>query len=75
MYFKISILILFFFKELTNKQLRTVKNSINNIPLRNRLSLSESNSENEIQNDKLSPQSQCPLCFGLYPTPDIEVIC
>lgn len=55
------------------KQLRIMKKN-NNSPLRNRPSSLEPNSENEIQNDNLSPQSQCPLCFRLYPTPEIEVI-
>lgn len=38
-------------------------------------SFSNSNlSVNDVQNDKLSQKSECPLCFKLYPTPDIEVI-
>jgi len=42
---------------------------------RTRASFSQLNSENEIKIDNLSQKSECPLCFRLYPTPDIEVIC
>lgn len=35
---------------------------------------SQQNTENMTQPDNLPLQSQCPLCFGLYPTADIEVI-
>lgn len=53
-----------------------MKNMKSNITVsKSQTSLSHhSNSENAIQNDNLIPQSQCPLCFNLYPTPDIEVI-
>lgn len=31
-------------------------------------------SVNNVKNDNVSQKSECPLCFKLYPTPDIEVI-
>lgn len=34
---------------------------------------SNRNPESETQNENSSTHSQCPLCFLLYPTPDIEV--
>lgn len=51
--------------------MKNVKNNMNNIHLSK--SSSKRNSENEIQNENLETHSQCPLCFLLYPTPDIEV--
>lgn len=51
--------------------MKNVKNNMNNIHLSR--SSSKRNSENETQNENLMTHSQCPLCFVLYPTPDIEV--
>lgn len=48
-----------------------MKNNINNIHLSR--SSSKRNTENETQNENLTTHSQCPLCFVLYPTIDIEV--
>lgn len=62
-------------QELQNKQMKNIKNSISNNGHQSisRASPSHQNPENEITNENVSQQSQCPLCFGLYPTPDIEV--
>ncbi|XP_003241683.1 nuclear transcription factor Y subunit alpha [Acyrthosiphon pisum] len=61
-------------QELRNKQAKNIKNSISNNghQSRSRTSPPRQNPENEITNENVSLQSQCPLCFGLYPTPDIE---
>lgn len=64
-------------QELQNKQIKIAKNNINvvNVNLsRSQTSLSKQNPENEIQYDNTPLVSQCPLCFGLYPKSDIEVI-
>lgn len=62
-------------QELRKNQTKVVKNYIGNVRMsRSQALLIQQNSGNEIQNDSLPPQSQCPLCFGLYPTSDIEVI-
>lgn len=55
--------------------MKNIKNSISNNGHQSisRASPSHQNPENEITNENVSQQSQCPLCFGLYPTPDIEV--
>ncbi|XP_015373210.1 PREDICTED: uncharacterized protein LOC107168345 isoform X1 [Diuraphis noxia] len=60
-------------EELRKKQTKNIINSISNNghQLRSRASHSHQNPENEITNKNMS-QSQCPLCFVLYPTPDIE---
>lgn len=50
--------------------MKNLKNNMNNIHLSRS---SKRNPENEIQNENLTTHSQCPLCFVLYPTPDIEV--
>lgn len=56
--------------------MKNIKNSIDNNGrhIRSQASSSQQNPENEIANENVSLQSQCPLCFVLYPTPDIEVI-
>lgn len=57
------------------KQIKNIKNNISNNghQSRSRTSPSRENPENEITNENISLQSLCPLCFVLYPTPDIEV--
>ncbi|XP_026818539.1 putative uncharacterized protein DDB_G0282133 isoform X1 [Rhopalosiphum maidis] len=61
-------------QELRKKQMKNIKNSISNngYQTRSRASSSQQNPENEITNENVPQQSQCPLCFVLYPTPDIE---
>uniref|UniRef100_A0A2S2PNX8 Uncharacterized protein n=1 Tax=Schizaphis graminum TaxID=13262 RepID=A0A2S2PNX8_SCHGA len=61
-------------QELRKKQMKNIKNSISNnaYQTRSRASSSQQNAENEITNENVPLQSQCPLCFVLYPTPDIE---
>jgi len=56
--------------------MKNIKNSISNngYQTRSRASSSQQNPENEVTNENVPLQSQCPLCFVLYPTPDIEVI-
>lgn len=61
-------------QELRKKQIKSIKNNISNngVQTRSRATHSQQNPENEITNKNVPLQSECPLCFVLYPTPDIE---
>lgn len=61
-------------QEFRKKQIKNIKNSISNNGRQpnSQASSSNQNPENEITSENISLQSQCPLCFVLYPTPDIE---
>lgn len=61
-------------QELRKKQIKIIKNNISNngVQTRSRATHSQQNPENEITNKNVPLQSECPLCFVLYPTPDIE---
>lgn len=65
------MIILNYFQELKKRQMKSVKNNINNMS-RSRTSIS--GIEIPISDD-LAPKSQCPLCFKFFPTPNIEVNC
>lgn len=65
-----KIIIFYYFQELQKRQMKSVKNNINDHMSRSRTSISEI----EIPiSDNLSSKSQCPLCFKFFPTPNIEV--
>lgn len=66
---------IFLLQELQNNQMKNVKNNINitNTNLSRSQTPHLKNPESEIQYDSTPLVSQCPLCFGLYPTSDIEV--
>lgn len=51
---------------------KQIKNNIN--LSRSQPSMSPKNLETDDESDNIIPKSQCPLCFRLFPTPDIEVI-